>query len=637
MNILDEKKKTLNQKSNVNPQPQQNQPLTQPAQPRQVQTAPSQQVQSISGGAEYKPTNMAAEYDNFKAEQNAQRMVAQPTQGGMQYSSQWQGELDNIMNQIMNREKFSFDMNGDAMAQQYKDMYTRGAEAAMQNAMGQAAAMTGGYGSSYGQMVGQQAYAQQMQGLNDAMPDLYNMALNQYLAEGDALNQRYAMLADKEAQDYARFIDERNQANYEGEMAYQRERDAVSDSQWQQSFDYQKGRDDVADSQWQQSFEYQQGQDALAQQNWQAQFDADQDQRRQDNQYRDEAFAYQQSQDALAQQNWQQSFDYQQDRDAVADSQWDRQFAASEEQRQYENAHNDAVFDYQKERDAVGDSQWQAELNRLLANDATANEQWEKQFAETQEQNDADNKYRNDALAQDNAQYWASLGEDQRQFDHLYGDDGFYDQQNAQDQANWQAQFDYQKERDATSDEQWNALYGEGGLYAQQNGGFSGNYMYDSDGNLREGFTTTNTSFFDENGNFKKATFSRTDEDGNSVWLIDGKEVIRQAGANPYTGSVNPDSKNGTFSNGYQPDNIDGQKLSKYIENGLPVQDYMNGVKQNVWKTPDGSLWIWDGTQNKYLHYEDIEEEKPKTTTSKSGGGGGGGGLGKFATTAVLK
>ena len=156
--------------------------------------------------------------------------------------------------------------------------------------------------------------------------------------------------------------------------------------------------------------------------------------------------------------------------------------------------------------------------------------------------------------------------------------------------------------------------------------------MYDSDGNLREGFTTTNTSFFDENGNFKKATFSRTDEDGNSVWLIDGKEVIRQAGANPYTGSVNPDSKNGTFSNGYQPNNVKGEKLSK-----TGFTDTINGIEQNVWKTPDGSMWIWDGTQNKYLPYDDIEEEKPKTTTSKSGGGGGGGGLGKFATTAVLK
>ena len=30
----------------------------------------------------------------------------------------------------------------------------------------------------------------------------------------------------------------------------------------------------------------------------------------------------------------------------------------------------------------------------------------------------------------------------------------------------------------------------------------------------------------------------------------------------------------------------------------------MNGKTQNVWQTADGSLWIWDGKQNKYLAYD---------------------------------
>ena len=41
---------------------------------------------------------------------------------------------------------------------------------AMQDTMGQAAALTGGYGSTYGQAVGQQQYDAYLQNLNDEVP-----------------------------------------------------------------------------------------------------------------------------------------------------------------------------------------------------------------------------------------------------------------------------------------------------------------------------------------------------------------------------------------------------------------------------------------------------------------------------------
>lgn len=37
-------------------------------------------------------------------------------------------------------------------------------------------------------------------------------------------------------------------------MAYNRERDAVSDSQWQKQFDYSQSRDNVSDSQWEKQY-----------------------------------------------------------------------------------------------------------------------------------------------------------------------------------------------------------------------------------------------------------------------------------------------------------------------------------------------------------------------------------------------
>src|SRR5574344_1214929 len=103
------------------------------------------------------------------------------------YSSKYQDSLNKAMDRILNREKFSYDLNGDMLYQQYKDQYTTQGKMAMMDTMGQAQAMTGGYGNSYAQSVGQQTYQGYLQGLNDKVPELYQLALQKYQQEGDDL------------------------------------------------------------------------------------------------------------------------------------------------------------------------------------------------------------------------------------------------------------------------------------------------------------------------------------------------------------------------------------------------------------------------------------------------------------------
>ena len=141
-----------------------------------------------------------------------------------EYTSQWQTQLDDVINKILNREKFSYDLNGDALYQQYKDKYTNQAKMAMGDAIGQASAMTGGYGNSYAQSVGQQMYQKEMQNLNDIVPELYQMAYDKYNQEGQDMYNQYAMLGDRENMDYGRY------------------RDSVSD--WMAERDYLTGRYD---------------------------------------------------------------------------------------------------------------------------------------------------------------------------------------------------------------------------------------------------------------------------------------------------------------------------------------------------------------------------------------------------------
>lgn len=119
------------------------------------------------------------------------------------YGGSYDADLNALYGQIANRPKFSYDVDGDALYQQYKDRYTQNAKMAMKDTMGQAAALTGGYGSSYGQAVGQQAYDRQMLGLTDKIPELQQNAYNMYLNEGNELKDRYSMLNSMAAAEQA--------------------------------------------------------------------------------------------------------------------------------------------------------------------------------------------------------------------------------------------------------------------------------------------------------------------------------------------------------------------------------------------------------------------------------------------------
>ncbi len=177
----------------------------------------------------------------LKAQQQLDDQLAQKPG---QYSSTWQAQLDETIQKILGREEFHYDLNGDALYQQLKDQYAAQGKLAMMDTMGQAAALTGGYGNSYAQQVGQQTYQGHLQKLNDRIPELYQLALGKYQMEGDQMKDQYSILADQDDRAYGKHRDEvgdwQAMVDYlTGERNYQYgvERDKIGDQQWQKSFD----------------------------------------------------------------------------------------------------------------------------------------------------------------------------------------------------------------------------------------------------------------------------------------------------------------------------------------------------------------------------------------------------------------
>ena len=124
-----------------------------------------------------------------------------------EYDSGFEDQLQTLYDQIEGREAFSYDPEEDEAYRRYARLYAAQGAAAMEDTMGQAASLTGGYGSSYAQAVGQQAYDRYLGELAALVPELRQAALAEYRQEGQALTDRYNMLNQQEKAGYDRWQD----------------------------------------------------------------------------------------------------------------------------------------------------------------------------------------------------------------------------------------------------------------------------------------------------------------------------------------------------------------------------------------------------------------------------------------------
>ena len=114
------------------------------------------------------------------------------------YQSSYQDKINSLLGQLLERENFQYSYTRDPLYRQYEQLYTQNAHNASADAAAQAAALTGGYGSSYAASVAQQAYQQQIGALNQAIPTLYQLALDTYDSGGDALVSQLDQLNTQE-------------------------------------------------------------------------------------------------------------------------------------------------------------------------------------------------------------------------------------------------------------------------------------------------------------------------------------------------------------------------------------------------------------------------------------------------------
>jgi len=186
-------------------------------------------------------------YDNrYQAEIEAMR-----GQRYGDYESQYLPKIDNLVDRLLNRDSFSYNWSDDPLYRQYAARYQQQARQGMQDTMGQAAALTGGYGSSYATAAANQAYANQMAGLNDRAMDLYQLAAENYDRDTNNLRSNLQQLEQREAANRSYYDTDRD-------VFYNRQDADLNNLYNQQAMDYQLWQDALARDQYEKDLAWQQ-------------------------------------------------------------------------------------------------------------------------------------------------------------------------------------------------------------------------------------------------------------------------------------------------------------------------------------------------------------------------------------------
>lgn len=203
------------------------------------------------------------------------------------FESEYDSRIDDLLNEILSRDGFSYDVESDPLFQQYRTQYNREGSRAMNDTMAAAAANAGGM-NSYAITAAQQANDYYRSQLGDKIPELYQMAYEMFLDDKASKVQDLGLLQEMDDTQYNRY------------------RDTMTD--WRDDLDFAYGayRDDRGDYEWDTSFGYGQYRDAMS--DW----------------FNDRDFSYNQHRDEVGDYKWQTEFDYNAERDAIADERYEQ-------------------------------------------------------------------------------------------------------------------------------------------------------------------------------------------------------------------------------------------------------------------------------------------------------------------------
>ncbi|HCE61487.1 MAG TPA: hypothetical protein DEQ85_00740 [Clostridiales bacterium] len=136
------------------------------------------------------------------------------------YSNRYDQQINDLLQQYVNRGKFSYDYKNDPLYANYRKQYQREGQRATQDALAEAAAASGGIPSSYAASAAAQAQNYYASQIADKIPELERLAYQKYLDDASLQQSKISALQGQEQLDYAKYIDALGQYNTDRKFDY---------------------------------------------------------------------------------------------------------------------------------------------------------------------------------------------------------------------------------------------------------------------------------------------------------------------------------------------------------------------------------------------------------------------------------
>lgn len=198
------------------------------------------------------------------------------------YENAYAAQQKALLDAVLSHGDFAWSKETDPNWGSYKKSYLREGDRATANALGQAAAATGGRPSSYAVGAATQAGDYYATKLNDMIPTLYQQAYERYLQDYQRKLSDLGAVNNQQQLDYARYLDELGQYNTDRSQAYNQYLNEynmlqayLGNLQGQDATEWQRylDREALAQQQWENQFKANSYSDQLAQQQWENQFE----------------------------------------------------------------------------------------------------------------------------------------------------------------------------------------------------------------------------------------------------------------------------------------------------------------------------------------------------------------------------
>ncbi len=134
-----------------------------------------------------------------------------------EYKSSYSDDIDGLLDALLGME-FNYDMESDPLFTVSRDQSVKNARLAMEDTLGRASALTGGYGNSYALGAAQQSYNNELSNFTQLIPELYDAAYGRFNDERSALADSIKLLSDLDEAEFEKYIDIFKEYLSEGEL-----------------------------------------------------------------------------------------------------------------------------------------------------------------------------------------------------------------------------------------------------------------------------------------------------------------------------------------------------------------------------------------------------------------------------------